>query len=377
MSERLFSLHPTQALISISAFRRNLESVRAYVGNGVKIMAVVKANAYGHGAIELSMESSRLGAEYLGVARLEEALELRDAGITNSILVFEITPAPRFEIAILENLDLTLSTLSEAERLNDGAARLQRKARVHIKVDTGMGRVGVPFHSAAASIETIARMKWLEVVGIYSHFATSEEPDQRFAREQLGRFGTVLDELEHRRIDIPLKHMSNSGAILSLPESHFNMVRPGIMLYGYAPRKSMSLKYPLMPVMSLVSTIALVKTVDAGTSISYGRRYYTPEKTKIATVPIGYADGYSRLLTGKAEVVIRGKRLPVVGTICMDHLMVDLRDDTAIEAGETVTLMGMEGEESISAWDIAEKLGTIPYEVTSLITPRVARVIVQ
>jgi alanine racemase len=242
-----------------------------------------------------------------------------------------------------------------------------------VKVDTGMGRLGLNATAAGDEIESIARLPRIDLVGVYSHFATSEDPDQSFARYQMDLFSRVLEDLRRRRIEVPLRHMANSGAILELPESHFEMVRPGIMLYGYTPRSGMKQSTSLLPVMSLVSRVAFLKLVPPDTSISYGRRYFTTGETRIATIPVGYGDGYSRLLTGKADVLIKGKRYPVVGTICMDQLMADLGSETEVHEGELVTLIGRDGEEVISCWELAAKLGTIPYEITCLVTSRVPR----
>jgi len=244
---------------------------------------------------------------------------------------------------------------------------------VHVKVDTGMGRLGLHTSVAGREIETIARLPGIEVAGIYSHFATSEDPDQTFARRQLELFMRVLEDLHRRGVEPPLRHMANSGAILQLPGSHFEMVRPGLMLYGYTPRPDVTQRTVLFPVMSLVSRVAFLKRVEAGTSISYGRRYVTSGETCIATIPVGYGDGYSRLLTGKGDVLIRGKRYPIAGTICMDQLMVDLGSETDVREGDPVTLLGQEGAESIWGWELARKIGTIPYEITCLVTSRVPR----
>jgi len=336
-------------------------------------MAVVKADAYGHGMLECAKTAIEAGGEYLAVARIDEALELRDAAINHPLLVFELVRDDLLEAAITQNIELTLSSQDGARDLNAAAERLRRRAKVHIKVDTGMGRLGLGFQHAGSQIEKISRLSWLDVVGGYSHFATSDEVDQTFAREQLARFNVVLAELKRRGVEIPLVHMANSGAIMSLPESHFNMVRPGIMLYGYPPRRGMDHEHPLEPVLSFVSAVTFMKNVEPKMSISYGRRYHTREKTSIATIPVGYRDGYSRLLTGKVEALIGGKRYPVVGTICMDHLMVDVGTHSNVHEGDTVTLIGSDGNESITAWDIGEKLGTIPYEVTCMIGQRVSR----
>jgi alanine racemase len=364
----------TRALIDTDAFRHNLNSVRAYVGQGVKILAVVKANAYGHGAVELAREAVDWGVDYLGVARVHEGIELRNGGIRSNILLFESAPSEHNAPAIQNGLELTLASRASAEEVDRAARNLGVRAKVHVKVDTGMGRLGMPFATSVDAIEQIAGLEGLDVVGIYSHFATSEDRDQAFARTQLERFNGIVATLAGRGVSFALRHMANSGAIMTLPGSYMDMVRPGIMLYGYPPGSAMSERYPVRPVLSLVSRVSFIKTSEAGTSISYGRRYFTSATTRIATVPIGYADGYPRSLTNRASAIIRGKRYPVVGTICMDHIMIDVGLESGLEEGDLVTLIGREGAESISAWDIASTIGTIPYEVTCLVTKRVPRI---
>lgn len=368
-------VHPTHAKVSLSAFRHNLDTVRSSVGGGVKIMAVVKADAYGHGMEALATEAVRWGAAALGVARVGEGIQLRKQGLATPVLVFELAPREHVEQAIAEDLQLTVSSRDGAEDINVRAERLRRKAKVQVKVDTGMGRLGFDDDCAAESVEQIARLKSLEITGVYSHFATSDNPDQSFAKGQLSRFGAVLEDLERRHVEVPLRHMANSGAILSLPQSQLDMVRPGIMLYGYPPRKGM--KADLKPVLTLVSCVTFLKNVKAETSISYGRRFVARKATRIATVALGYGDGFSRSLTNDADVLIRGRRYPSVGTICMDHLMVDVGNGGEVAVGDEVTLIGTDGGESITAWDLAAKLGTIPYEVTSLLTPRLPRIVVE
>ena len=368
------SHHPTCVHVNLEAFRHNIRCVRSYCGESVRIMAIVKANAYGHGVVKLCRVAIAEGVEYLGVARAEEALEIRREGIDHPVLVFEITPGNHVAAALSENIELTIAEPGAADAISATAAKLGKSARVHLKVDTGMGRLGLPFASAPAVIEEILRRPHLELVSVYSHFATSEEPDTSFAREQLSRFRQVLDDLGKRRIEVPIRHMANSGAVICMPEAHFEMVRPGIMLYGYPPARNLSEHFPVRPVMSLVSKVSMIKQVEAGTPVSYGRRYVAPRRTFIATVPAGYADGFPRLLTGRASALIRGERYPVAGTICMDHIMVDLGERTGCKVGDEVTLIGKGGAQSITAWDIAGTIGTIPYEITSLIPPRVRRV---
>jgi alanine racemase len=368
-------VHPTRAAISLSAFRHNLDTVRSYVVSGVRIMAVVKADAYGHGMEALASEAVRCGVAALGVARVGEGIQLRKQGVANPVLVFELAPPSLVEQAIAEDLQLTVSSREGAEEINASAERLRRKAKVQIKVDTGMGRLGFDDTCAAESVEQIARLKSIEITGIYSHFATSDNSDQSFAHEQLSRFSAVLEDLQRRHVEIPLRHMANSGAILSMPQAHLDMVRPGIMLYGYPPRRG--LNADLKPVLTLVSSVTFIKNVHAGTSISYGRRFVARKATSIATVAIGYGDGFPRSLTNDADVLIRGKRFPSVGTICMDHLMVDVGKGGAVAVGDEVTLIGTDGGECITAWDLASKLGTIPYEITCLLSPRIPRIIVE
>ncbi len=369
--------HPTRAIIDLAAFRQNLNAVRSMVSGSVKIMAVLKANAYGHGLRRISGEAVANGVEYVGVARAYEGVELRMAGIVHRILVFEIVPHEHEQTAIVQDLDLTVGTLEGAKRLSSAAAKLRKKAKLHVEVDTGMGRLGFPHEHAAKEIEAIARLPWVELVGVYSHFATSEQADQTFARLQLSRFHDVLENLQRMHVEVQLRHMANSGAIIALPESHLDIVRPGLLLFGYAPRKDMALSVPLAPVLSLVSKVAFLKTVGPGTTISYGKRYTTPAQTTIATVPIGYGDGYVRQLTSSGEVLIRGRRYRIVGSITMDQIMIDVGPDSQVAEGDDVTLIGRDGNDAITCWELAEKAGTIPYEITCLITPRVPRVFVR
>jgi alanine racemase len=365
--------HPTRALIDRLAFRHNLSCVRSYCAGSVKVMAVVKADAYGHGVIELSRVALTAGAGALAVARVDEALAIREAGITAPILVFELPPEPMVESALAARVDLTAGTAAGAVSISRCAGRLGRKAVVHAKVDTGMGRLGFHWATAAREIEAAVRLPRLELAGVYSHFATAEDPDKRFAQIQVERFIEVVESLRRKGIAVPLRHMANSGAIVTMPDAHFDMVRPGIMLYGYMPAHGVEERFPVRPVLTLRSAIAQVKTVEQGTPVSYGGRYVTASRTAIATVPIGYADGYARRLTGHAQALVKGKRYPVVGTICMDHCMLDCGPDPDCGPGDDVVLIGRSGEASISAWDVADALGTIPYEVTCQISPRVRR----
>jgi alanine racemase len=361
------------ARVDLGAFRKNLHAVQSYVHPDVRVMAVVKADAYGHGMARLAGVAAKAGVSDFGVARVHEAVELRRTQPDALILSFEVPHPDTIESALKQRVDLTAVTQSGVEAIESVASRMGLRARVHVKVDTGMGRLGLPPSRAIQVIEYVARSRWLELAGVYSHFATSEEPDQTFAHEQLSRFVDVLEAAGRQGIGIPLRHMASSGAIMTFPGSHFDMVRPGILLYGYPPAHGMAERYPVAPVLSLVSRVAFIKEVEPGTSISYGRHYRTTSTTKIATVPIGYADGYPRLLRGKALVLIHGRRYPVAGTICMDHLMVDIGPDSDICEGDEVVMVGESGQERVTAWDIAAAIGTIPYEITCSVSPRVPR----
>lgn len=362
-----------RAVVDCAAFRHNLDAVRSYVGSGVRIMAVIKAHGYGHGMLHLAREAVGWGIMDLGVARVQEGVELRAAGFGQRTLVFE-SPAPRLlREAIDLELTLTVTEPAVLGMIEEEARRAGKRATVQVKVDTGMGRLGLPPEHAADLILRSARSHHVMLSGVYSHFATSEDPDRSFALQQLERFHVLLESVRRAGLEVPDHHMANSGAIIAIPESHFTMVRPGIMLYGYPPGQGMHERFPVTPVLSLVSRVAFLKDVPAGTSVSYGRRYVTGAPSRIATVPMGYGDGYSRLLTGKAEVVIRGERYPVVGTICMDQLMVNVTGDPRIAVGDEVIFIGGTGAGRITAWDVAAHTGTIPYETTCALTPRVPR----
>ena len=363
----------TRAIIDLAAFRHNLDAVRAYVGPSVAIMAVVKADGYGHGMVRIARAALSHGAGHLGVARVHEGLELRAAGITAPVLVFETPARETIREALAADLDLTLVSEESLEWVEQSAREIGSVARVQVKVDTGMGRLGRPAEAAAPLVVRAARSPLLRLAGVYSHFATSEDPDTRFAELQLRRDSELLMAVGREGVTVPLRHMANSGAIMTMPGAHLDMVRPGIMLYGYPPGQAMMERYPVRPVLSLVTRAAFVKTVGPNTSISYGRKYFTGRTTTIVTVPAGYADGYSRLLTGKGEALIRGRRYPIVGTICMDQMMIDVGPHDRVEVGDDVVLIGRSGSEGITAWDLAAATGTIPYETTSLLTRRVTR----
>jgi alanine racemase len=367
----------TRAEINITSLRHNFEGIRKKIGFKVKVMGIVKANAYGHGIVEVSRSLEEFGIDCLGVGFQEEGIFLRNHGIKIPILVLGGVLGDQIRQFLEYDLDITVSSVEIAERIEmEVKTNNNRRARVHLKIDTGMERIGVHSSNAPQFIERVLNLKHIDVLGIYSHFATADHKDKTFANEQLSRFKEIIGYLDKAGIDIPFKHIANSGAILDMPESYYTMVRPGIMLYGIYPSRETSESIFLEPVLSFKSKVVFIKEVPAGRSISYGREYTTNKLTRIATIPVGYGDGYSRRLTSRSEVLIRGKRYSVVGTVCMDQLMVDIGLDDVIHVGDDVTLIGVEGKEFISAYNIADKLGTNPYEVLTGITARVPRVLI-
>ena len=367
----------TRAEISLDALRYNFGQVKKRVGQHVRVMGIVKANAYGHGLLEISGEMARLGVDCLGVGFLQEGVELRKNDIRVPILVLGGVLGSQIREFLNYDLQITVASTEIADHIEQEAARLAGgKAVVHLKVDTGMERIGVHPEHAVEFVQHVCRLPHIEVKGIYSHFATADEADKSFSRVQLHRFESVLEGVRKAGIEIPLVHIANTGAVLDIQNSYYGMVRPGLLLYGVYPSHETTESIPVRPVLSLKSKVVFVKSVTAGTGVSYGRKYVTPKNTKIATVPIGYGDGFSRRLTGRAEVLMSGRRFPVVGAVCMDQLMVDVGPDASVHVGDDVVLVGSSGSETIPAWEVARHMETTPYEVLTGIAARVPRVIV-
>ena len=367
-------MRPTYAEINLGAINENLRQVRARVGRRPIVMAVVKANAYGHGMVPVAKSIlKQKAASYLGVAIVEEGVTLRRNNISARVLVFTVPSEDQLRSFVEMNLEATICSLATARKLNRLAAAAGRKAVVHVKVDTGMGRIGILPKDVLPFVTELRELKNVTVKGIYTHFATSDERDLGYARRQLSEFNASLKSLDRAGIRIPLRHCANSGAILQMKDSYFDLVRPGIMMYGYRPSHETRKALPLKPAMSIRSQIAFLKRVPKGTSISYGRRYITPSTTDIGSVAIGYADGISRRLTNKANALVNGRQYPIVGTICMDQLMIDFGSRGACKVGDRVTLLGRDGKREITGWDISDALGTIPYEVCCAISERIPR----
>jgi alanine racemase len=362
---------PTWAEIDLGAIGYNSRKIRAALTKGTDIMAVVKANAYGHGIVEVSRILEGLKIRYLGVATLDEALILRNAGIKLPILILGSLLPEKVELAVKNDITLTLCNKEVLAALS-GIARKGLRPKVHIKVDTGMGRIGVWHESAVGFITEVKKREAIEIEGVYTHFSIAGR-DKFFTQYQIDSFEGIISELRGKGISIPLKHAANSIACCDWKKSHLNMVRPGIIIYGIYPKRNFPRLIKLKPAFSLKTKIAFIKDTPPGRSISYGRTYITEAHTKIATLPIGYADGYGRILSNKAEVLVKGRRAPVVGKVTMDQTMVDVGHIRNAKVGDEVVLIGKQGKEEIRIERLARLAGTIPYEIVTGITNRVPR----
>jgi alanine racemase len=364
---------PTVAEIDLKALRHNLNGVRKKVGKSVRVMGVVKANAYGHGIVEVAKFLERQKIDYLGVANAEEGVVLREAGLVAPIHVFTLPSNAQAPLFGAFDLEPTICTQSEAALLSTQAERAGKTIAVHLKIDTGMNRIGVEPKELKPLLKKLAKLRRLVIKGVYTHFAAADTRDKSFSKQQLAEFGEALEVLQKEGVSAQVIHCAGSAGILDMPESYFCMVRPGIMLYGYYPSRETTESVALKPVLSLKSRVSLVKWVAPGESVSYGRRYIAKRKTRIASLPVGYADGYMRSLTGRSEVLIGNKRFPTAGTICMDQLMVDVGTED-VRVGDEAVLIGRQRGEHISAWDLASTLNTIPYEICTNISSRVPRI---
>jgi alanine racemase len=368
---------PTRAEISFDNLRNNLSIVRSCISNVVKIMAMVKANAYGHGLYEISAELLKQGVEYLGVAFLEEGIYLRKCGITAPIVVLGAIHTDQIAEFIQHDIEITSSSIDKSVAIAAVAKKMGKEAKVHLKIDTGMERIGVHWNHAERFIETSYGCKFMTIKGICSHFAKAEtDPD--FTYQQLNRFESVLTMMEKKRLLPELIHIANSAGIMNYKNSHYTMVRPGIILYGYNPNGYLpDVKFgdrELKPVMTLKTKVAYFKVVPAQTGISYNHTYTTGKQTRIVTLPIGYGDGYFRRLSNKGEVIIHGKKYPVVGTVCMDQCMVDIGMDGTAYNGDDVLLFGEMNGSAIPLESLCDKIGTVTYEFLCGISSRVPRV---
>ncbi len=374
---------PIYAEIDLAAFRHNLSEIRRVTSPDAEIMGVIKADAYGHGVIDIAREASAAGVRFFAVARMNEAAVLRNAGIDSPILLFDDSRSYGAEKYIDLDIRASVNSMDDAEFFSASAAECGKNLKVHVKIDTGMGRLGflaegltshISGNPLTEKIKKISQFPNIEIEGIYSHFANADTKDKTHAKQQLTLFKKLTDELNTLPGRKPILHIANSAAIMEIPESHFDMVRPGIILYGLYPsdevdRSIMDLK----PVMSLKSHIVHLKTVGSGFKVSYGSTYITKSDSVIATVPAGYADGISRLLSSNGYMLVRGKRAPIIGRVCMDLTMIDVTGIDGVSIHDEVVIIGKQGNEEISADELAARTGTINYEIVTSLAPRVPK----
>ncbi len=368
-------VRPTFAEINLDRLTENFRAIETAV-SPARIMPILKANAYGHGLVEIARHVISLGAAYLGVAFLEEGILLREKGITSPILVLGGILGNQVPLFLKHDLTLTASSIEKLAQINEAAKAMNMKAKVHLKIDTGMERIGVHYYNADPFLEAALACDHCLVEGIYSHFANADSASLISAHEQLRRFNQVLSFYEKRGLQSPMRHMANSGAILQMPQSHFDMVRPGILLYGVYPSAEASRTIAVKPALTWKSRVVYFKVVKPGHTVSYGSTWQSDHMVRVVTIPVGYGDGYFRRMSGKAQVIIRGKKYPVIGRICMDQMMVNIEWETAYNDDEVI-LIGESGEERISCEDLAEWGGTVAYEVLTNINTRVPRIYVE
>jgi alanine racemase len=364
------------ANINLDAIKHNLLEVRKKLKPDTKLMAIIKADAYGHGAVPLAKSIEDAGKiDAYGVAIIEEAVELREAGIKKPILILGYTPKELYHLVVSFDIAQTVFQFEMAQELSKEAVRQGKTAKIHIKVDTGMSRIGFfDTQDSINEIKRIAKLPNIEMEGIYTHFARADEIDKPGTMHQMNRYIDFVDRLEQEHIQIPIKHAANSAGIIEFPEAYFNMVRCGIATYGIYPSELVNHEdINLIPAMELKSHVIFVKDVAAGVGISYGATYVTDKKTKIATIPVGYADGYSRNLSNHGKVIIHGQYAPIVGRICMDQFMVDVTDIPDVKQGDIVTLLGRDKEAYISAEELAEWSHSFPYELVCTVGKRIPR----
>ena len=374
----LDKVRPVWAEVNLDNLAHNMKEVIKNTKEGTLVTAVVKANAYGHGAVESSKVFLENGADRLAVATLSEAIELRLGSIDVPILILGYTPKSQYEEVLKYNIIQTIYDYESASILSEHATKLGKKAKIHIKIDSGMGRIGyLPENQSIEEIIKISKLPGIEIEGIFTHFAKADEVDKSFTRLQYNRFMDIINKLEEQGLNIPIKHVSNSAAIIDLPEYNLDMVRAGIMLYGLYPSNEVDKDHiKLKPAMTPKTKISNIKTVPKNFGISYGQIFTTEKESKIATIPIGYADGFTRLLTSKGEAFINGKIVPIVGRICMDQCMLDVTEVDKVSIGDEVILFG-DGEKGLHIDDMANKLNTINYEIVCMVGRRVPRVYIK
>lgn len=365
------------AEVNLDNIAHNVKEIRRITDKKAEIMGVVKADAYGHGVMEVTRTLLDNGVTRLAVSMLDEAIQLRQNGIQVPILILSYTDPIRAEEIILNDVTQTVFSHDLAKALSDAAVKHNRNVKIHIKIDTGMTRVGfMPGYSAVKNVVQISKLPGIIIEGLFTHFASADETDKAYTYMQFERFMSIVSELNRIGVYIPVKHVCNSAGLIEFPEMHLNMVRPGIALYGLYPSDEVDkTKIELRPAMSMKANVILVKDVEKDTCISYGRIFKTCRSSKIATIPIGYADGYTRLLTNKGKVLLNGQLASIVGKICMDQCMVDITDIKGdVNVGDEAVLIGKQQDNEIKVEDLAKSVGTINYELVSIIGKRIPRV---
>lgn len=364
-------------LIDLDAIEDNVRALRAHIGPHVELVAVVKANAYGHGAVQAAHAALAGGAQRLAIGRTVEGVQLRRAGITAPILNLCYTMPDEAETILEGGFTATVASIEGAQALSRRAAALGLTAAVHIKVDTGMGRYGLLPDEVLPFLAQVSALPALDIEGIFTHFSTADSRDKSYTQQQMSIFTSVLKSAQEAGHSFRVRHAANSAAVLDLPETHLDAVRPGLALYGLYPSDEVSHDVVLRPALSIRSHAARVRTLPPGSSISYGRTFITQRPTQVVLVPVGYGDGYHRVLSNRGSVLIHGQRAPVIGRVCMDHLMVDATAVAGVEQDDEVVVLGEQDGACISAEEIAALAGTINYEVVTGLAARLPRVYVR
>lgn len=373
-------VRPVWLEINMDNLISNYKEIRRIVNPKTMIMAVIKANAYGHGSIELAKMYEQIGANRLAVSIITEAVELRKAGIKIPIHLLNYTPDENLDLVVdNDNIIQGIYRFEDAKLLSQAAIKKGKKVKIHIKIDTGMGRIGfLPNEESINEIIKINELPNIEIEGIFTHFARADQVDRPFTKLQYDKFNWIVKELEDKGLQFKLKHVSNSASVLAFPEYNMDMVRPGIILFGYYPSEDLNKENTkLKPAMTLKAKISNVKVVPKDTGISYNHIYFTEKETVIATIPIGYADGYSRMLSGKGFVCIKNKRVPIVGRICMDQMMIDVTGIDDVKIGDEVVLFGHDNDNYPHVEELASLLGTVNYEIICVTGRRLPRVYIK
>jgi alanine racemase len=363
---------PTKVEVDLSILKENFHAIKQHVSPS-KVNIALKSNAYGHGLVRVAQLLEEIGADYLSVAVVEEGILLRKSGIKMPILVLGGVWGNQVPLFLKYDLAITASSVEKVKQIDETALQMKKKAKVHIKIDTGMERIGVHYYNAHKFLEEVYKYKNIQVEGIYTHFANADSTDLAHTKLQLARFHESLEFFERHSIETPVRHAANSGALLQMPETFLDMVRPGILFYGVYPSKELPKTISVKPALTWKSLVVYFKVIKPEHPVGYGLKWQSDKNVRAVTVPVGYGDGYFRSMSHKAEVIIRGNKYPVIGTISMDQIIVNINGDSAYN-GDEVILLGSDGNKSITAEDLAEWAGTIPYEILTNINTRVPRI---